>query len=169
MDSYYDHEQLIYLFWDTRKRDTLTNLPLIDYNHYTNVGHYFSLPLQIASLKNKFAFNLRENFNRGKVNLTYSDNNSIPLPRPPHRDMDGSVDYLRNTWSIIYYVNETDGDTIIYNEKEYLNDFSKYTIKQSISPKKGRIAILRGDLFHSSSVPSNKYSKRIVINYNLIF
>jgi hypothetical protein len=33
--------------------------------------------------------------------------------------MNNYINYLKNnTWAIIYYVNESDGDTIIYNEVE---------------------------------------------------
>lgn len=167
-DLYYDYEQFVYMFWDARNRENVLNYPLIDYKQYIEYGHYFSLPLQIAALKNNITFNLKDNFVRGKANLSYNNNNPSPIPRPPHRDMDDRDGIsLRDKWAVIYYVDNSDGDTIIYNEKEIFDDYSKYTIKQSISPKKGRIVFLRGDLFHSSSVPSIKHSKRIIINYNL--
>ena len=168
--KYVDAEQFVYMFWDTRNKEPILNNPLISYDKYINLGHYFSLPLQISSIRNNIFFNLKNNFNRGKVNLTFNQNNLIPLTKPPHRDMKGDINYLKNnTWAIIYYVNESDGDTVIYNEVEEFKDLSKYTIRKKISPKKGRMVFIKGHLFHSASIPSNKYSKRIVINYNLIF
>ena len=160
--QYKDHSQFVHIFW--HKQEINEHMP-----HYMDLSHYFNLPLQIAGLKLGLKFKINDNLFRAKLNLTHN-NTPIPLPAPPHRDIVGlDISELKKTWSIIYYMSESDGDTIIYNETEEYKDLSKYTIKKRISPKKGRIIFMRGDLFHSSSPPSSKYSKRIVINYNLIF
>ena len=168
--DYVDSEQFSHVFWSTNTREPITNSPIINYDNYINFSHYFSLPLQISSIKNGFTFNLKDNLYRGKLNLTHSQSSPTPLIKPPHIDIKEDIDYLRNNaWAIIYYVNDSDGDTIVYNETEELLDLTQYTIREKISPKKGRIVFLKGHLFHSASVPSSKYSKRIVINYNLVF
>ena len=41
----------------------------------------------------------------------------------------------------LYYVCDSDGDTIIYNERQR-NAEGKYTIKQRVTPKQGRIVII---------------------------
>ena len=164
IDNFEDSEQFVSLFWDINNINKV--LP-----KYLNLGHYFLLPLQISCIKNNIIFSTENNLRRAKVNLTQNNNQDYPTPKFPHRDIDiDDNNFLENNfWAIIYYVNDSDGDTIIYNETEKLEDLSKYTIKQRISPKKGRIVFIKGHLFHSASNPSNKYSKRIVINYNLIF
>ncbi len=76
-----------------------------------------------------------------------------------------------NSWNIIYYFNHTDGDTVIYNERtnnidqrDYLLSRDVWTIKQRVSPKKGRAVAFKGDLFHSASYP--KYESRFILNIN---
>ena len=168
--KYKDKEQFVSGFWHMREMDT-NNLFSTHMFNYRKSGHYFLIPLQIAAAKKNIIFNLESHLYRGKVNLSHSNNDLDPSPKPPHRDINHLPEnYLReNTWQVVYYVNNSDGETIIYNEKEYLNNIDDYTVKERISFKKGRIVFFRGDLFHSSSIPSKKYSKRIVINYNLIF
>lgn len=67
---------------------------------------------------------------------------------------------------VLYYINESDGDTIIFNEI-YGSDFTSLTEKQRISPKKGRAICFPGKYFHASSNPID-YDTRSVINIDLI-
>ena len=90
--------------------------------------------------------------------------NQIQLP---HIDQ-----FTPNSWNIIYYFNDTDGDTVIYNERaksvdqmEYLLSKDVWTIKQRVSPKKGRAVAFKSDLFHSASCSKNK--PRFILNINL--
>jgi hypothetical protein len=85
----------------------------------------------------------------------------------PHIDS-----YVPNSWNVIYYLNDTDGDTIIYNERtqdafEYpaMVDKDAWTEKQRITPKKGRAVAFKGDLFHSSSYST--LNPRLVVNINV--
>lgn len=71
----------------------------------------------------------------------------------------------------LYYVNDSDGDTIIYEETadDIQNlpglDTSMLTIKQRVSPKKGRVVLFNGRRYHNSSTPTK--NKRCVINFDL--
>lgn len=58
----------------------------------------------------------------------------------------------------LYYVNDSDGDTILFSE-------DRKTIIKTISPKKNRVVIFDGSIPHASSKPT--IGKRAVINYNL--
>ena len=63
----------------------------------------------------------------------------------------------------LYYVCDSDGDTVIYNETE---QSETYTIKSSITPKQGRMVIFDGSLYHAAEQPINS-NTRCVVNYNL--
>ena len=60
--------------------------------------------------------------------------------------------------NIIYFVNDSDGDTFIFD-----GDPLSLTIKQRITPKANSILIFDGDFYHASSNPI-KSNRRIVIN-----
>jgi len=77
----------------------------------------------------------------------------------PHTDF--SIPHV----TCIYYVNNSDGDTLIYNEKE---DCGEFTIKKRVSPKKNRLIIFDGDQYHTGHSPV-KYRNRILINTNFTF
>ena len=62
----------------------------------------------------------------------------------------------------LYYVVDSDGDTIIYNERK---ESKIYTIKQKVTPKQGRIVIFDGGLYHTAEQPLN--NTRCIINYNI--
>ena len=65
--------------------------------------------------------------------------------------------------SILYYVNDADGDTYLYDQ-EYVSGEINIGLqpKKVISPKKGRMVIFDGYNLHSAGIPRNK--NRAVIN-----
>jgi hypothetical protein len=65
------------------------------------------------------------------------------------------VDYKINNIATVYYVNNSDGATIIKNTKE------------KIYPKANRLAIFDGSILHTGSSPK-KNKNRILINSNFI-
>ena len=76
----------------------------------------------------------------------------------PHRDL-WDTD---NFFVVLYYVCDSDGDTIIYNETK---ESDVYTLKQKVTPKQGRVVVFDGTLMHTAEQPLN--NTRCVINYNL--
>ncbi len=70
----------------------------------------------------------------------------------PHIDMEDEH------FVLLYYVNDNDGKTFLFND-----DMS---IKDTITPKKGRALLFNGNIKHASSHPIN-YETRLVINYDL--
>ena len=82
----------------------------------------------------------------------------------PHYDMDAPH------FVMLYYVNDSDGDTIIYNEKTKFDncnadDRMKFTIKKKVSPKQGRVVLFDGRHWHAAEQPN--HNLRCIVNYNL--
>lgn len=82
------------------------------------------------------------------------------------------VDYTIPHISSVYYVNDSDGDTVIYNEKYEgkkleLEEMENFTIKESISPKANRLLLFDGKHYHTGHSPS-KHKNRILINSNYV-
>ena len=75
----------------------------------------------------------------------------------PHIDI-----FDRKHLVALYYVCDSDGDTIIYNERSKAETF---TIKRRVTPKQGRVVIFDGTLYHTAEQPL--HSTRCVVNYNL--
>ena len=86
------------------------------------------------------------------------------------------VDFYQPHQTALYYVNDSDGDTVIFNETfddltveqaaKYADE-NKFTIKQRISPKKGKMALIDGKYYHASMHPI-RASSRIVITFNFV-
>ena len=75
----------------------------------------------------------------------------------PHIDLDN-----RKHLVALYYVCDSDGDTVIYNERK---ESKSYTIKQKVTPKQGRMVLFDGSLYHTAEQPLNNV--RCIVNYNL--
>jgi len=70
----------------------------------------------------------------------------------------------------VYYVNDSEGDTFFFKEttKQISPDKipKDLEIVQTISPKKGRLIVFNGDIYHASGKP--KKDVKCIINYNFI-
>ena len=83
----------------------------------------------------------------------------------PRDDVDTPhVDMVAPHFVMLYYVCDSDGDTIIYNERKETPD-KVYTIKERVTPKQGRVVLFDGCLMHTAEQPINNI--RCVVNYNL--
>ena len=69
----------------------------------------------------------------------------------PHTDLDAPH------FTMLYYVNDSDGSTKIFEEESVVE----------IEPKKGRVLFLSGDTLHCGSSPIES-DKRILINFNFL-
>lgn len=107
---------------------------------------------------------------RMRANLTLPNTTSKLEWHMPH------IDSFFEHYNAIYYVNDSDGDTVIFNETN--DDYSSgqddiiriqqnnFTVKEKIAPKQGRVVVFPGKYYHSSSwARTSKY--RCVININL--
>ena len=115
---------------------------------------------------------IRDRDKIGAFNLMRMRINCVPamfnnVTQLPHIDS-----YVPDSWNVIYYMDDSDGDTVIYNERT-LNDYDynkylkedNFTEKVRVTPKKGRAVAFKGDLFHASTTPSKTW--RPVVNINI--
>jgi hypothetical protein len=130
---------------------------------------YFTLPLILAFSKLQYKINVH-NIIRLKVNMqTKAYENVENKHNIPH--IDNHPKDSKQIITSIYYINDSDGDTVFFNEKlkegetEDTIDLSNLTIKQKVSPKKGRLCLFPSDIFHAGIHPQNN-NFRSVINYN---
>lgn len=100
---------------------------------------------------------------RLKINLTLPHTMGTTNTRSiAHTDLS----FLKSGYyTAIYYVNDSDGDTFIYNER--VGHTGKLTVKQRISPKQGRMVVFDGGLLHSGNNPINTKA-RLTVNINVL-
>lgn len=94
-----------------------------------------------------------------RVRLALNTWTSVETQHHAHVDMHDPHKVL------LYYVNDSDGDTFMYNEmfEQYKQEPKTFTLKERISPKKNRAVIFDGFRYHSSSKP-NHNSSRFIVN-----
>ena len=85
-------------------------------------------------------YKIQGTLNRIKLNCQYQDNRNDSLYNPIH------VDDFRPHTSLLYYSNDSDGDTIYFKGNKEI---------QRISPKANRLVIAKGPIHHCSSNPKN--------------
>jgi len=77
------------------------------------------------------------------------------------------VDYYFPHTTIIYYLNDSDGDTRMF--QEFYSDSgierSDFIVKELVKPKANRLLIFDGLQYHTASNPFD-FSRRVVININ---
>jgi hypothetical protein len=92
---------------------------------------------------------------RSKANLQPASHNAAQVYTTPH------IDNTSNHKALIYYANDCDGDTFIFD------DHKTGSVLEQISPKKGRFLLFDGNLYHAAGFP-DKSDFRINVNFNLI-
>ena len=142
--TFKDTSQLVHVFWANPRE--------FQNDH---VSQYWGLVRPIlyfvrdkCDIEYKTIIRVKANLLIPQLNFTEDDFN---LPHVDHADK-------KNYLNIIYFVNDSDGDTFIFD-----GDPPSLTIKQRITPEANSILIFDGDLYHASSNPI-KSNKRIVIN-----
>jgi len=81
----------------------------------------------------------------------------LTLNREASKVEDKHIDYQFQHLVLLYYINTTDGDTVLYQDNKEI---------ERISPKRGRCVLFDGSILHASS--SSTLSPRIVLNNNII-
>ena len=84
------------------------------------------------------------------LNLNFFKNRYVDSPH---------IDRFEKHLVFLYYVNNSDGDTVVYKNKESLK------IQKKVKPKQGRMLIFNGEYWHNGSQPTEDV--RCVINTNI--
>lgn len=138
----YDAAGFSYLFY---LKDQFNNK---DKRTISTPEYNYIVPM-ILSAFDKFGLNQSiDSVFRSRVRFT--------LNRPTSVIEDKHIDYTMPHLVLLYYINTTDGDTILYQGD---------TIIERISPKRGRAVLFDGLIFHASS--SSTLSPRLVLNTNI--
>lgn len=98
---------------------------------------------------------------RIKANLLMQFNSGLGGIHHPHIDQE-----LPNTKTLIYYVDDSDGDTYTYNEYFDGTKQSNFTVEKQITPKKGTAVLLDTMRYHSSSLPKETETRCVI---NIVF
>lgn len=112
-----------------------------------------------------------ETLKRVKTNLNTTAPTSTPFE--PHIDV---TKY--QTWTGLLCLNDSDGPTVIYNQKKpkdiltargaldwYREHKDEFEILCEVQPKKGRFVLFDGDYYHSGTRPS-QHKNRVNLNIN---
>ena len=145
----------------TKDMPQLTHTILIDGEQKSTYYHYFS---EMLGMIEKEVGSKIKRVIRIKANLMVGDG-SYPegFYNGPH------VDYLGdNLMSFVYYVNDSDGDTILFNEFLDGNphNITELTEVDRQTPKAGMGIAFDSNRIHTSST-SRFTDRRVVINYVL--
>jgi hypothetical protein len=77
------------------------------------------------------------------------------------------IDYHYPHKTLILYMNDTDGDTYVFNEHYTGQDLHSFTIQERVNPIENRAVILDGFHYHTASNPLH-HDTRVVINVNYV-
>jgi hypothetical protein len=97
---------------------------------------------------------------RVKANTVYKKEEANTI-HPPHIDM-----HIPH-FVFLYYINDSDGETVIFDQKYSSKELPELTVKDKITPKAGTAIVFNGLNYHSSSAPTIN-NKRSVININFM-
>lgn len=126
-------------------------------------GAQYVLPI-LNYLKDATGINGCDDISKVKANLTLPANLPLGAHSVPHVDVSAERLDSLDCYTCIYYVNDSDGDTIIYNQK-YGEEFTELTELMKITPKKGSMVCFDARHFHAGSNPITTQA-RSVINLN---
>jgi hypothetical protein len=95
----------------------------------------------------------------------------LPLSEKFYKGQNGlHVDLAEPHYACVYYLNDSDGDTIIMEQSTIDTQPGSQgvdvKIHQRVTPKKGRMVVFDGRRYHCSSQPTQSY--RAIINFDLV-
>lgn len=132
----------------------------------SEIGHILESCFMVAMDKTGISFNKLRRIRIGLIPICPINN-----VNPPHIDMESPHRVA------LWYLNESDGDTVLYNERYDLNyekrNCGSYyrevlnqnvTINRHFQPEENKMIVFDGLTYHSSSTPKET-KRRIAVNY----
>ena len=147
------------LFFDSNTKDSpqLTHSVILDGNQTSEQWNLLRTILFFVIAKT----NIELEVVRCKVNVTFPQRNfSDEEYYPPHIDTVQQAEF-----TAIYYVNDSDGDTLFFENPTQNKSDSPFVVKQAVTPKQGRLVFFDNKTIHCGA-PPKKTSARCVINFN---
>lgn len=118
----------------------------------------------IQALEDKYQKKYYNRLIRAKANCQFKDagypTNCYASPHSDFLSLKGSK---IETQSLLYYVNYSDGDTFIFNEKFYGETINKLTINKKVTPSRGKSILFDSTYLHAGS-PPRIHQYRMIIN-----
>jgi len=96
-----------------------------------------------------------------QINGSSKNNFNMPHIDPAHFNKEG------DNWIFLYYLEDSDGETFIFNETAEQGLPEKLTIRKRIMPKANTGILFRDNIFHASSNPIHN-RRRLNLNFNLL-
>ncbi len=118
----------------------------------------FFKPL-IAAIESQFNVKITELM---RISADFLFNTKYPLPSMPYKHNAPQRDYQTEHFTVCYYVNETDGETVVYRETEAAE---KHYPMHKCMPEKGKALMFNGLNFYANTCPK-VHTKRIVLTIN---
>jgi hypothetical protein len=97
-----------------------------------------------------------------RIRVGFLLNTKYVLPSMPYKYNTPHRDYDQEHYTAVYYVNDSDGDTVVFHEIE---KSEKYRVMLKSQPDKGKALVFNGWHYHASSCPKI-CTKRIAITLN---
>jgi len=102
---------------------------------------------------------------KAKINITLRDpRHTNDSHGYPHSDLAG-LGFKQYT-TAIYYLNDSDGDTFIFNER-FGESFESFSVHSRVTPRRGRVVMFDGNRFHAGNNPRT-HKPRALLNLNFI-
>jgi hypothetical protein len=121
-------------------------------------------------LQQQFNYSYSYEILRIKANLKHSVSSEYRgMYNPPHIDI---LNAPPNSFTVLYYINDSDGDTIIFDEWDSpsIHNSTKkldFPIIETVPPKQGKIVVFPTQQFHSANFPIDS-PLRGIINFNIL-
>ena len=152
---------------DVTKPDNVQQRPGFNYRFITNGENVYEYHTDMCKIIDaacdKIHFDRKECL-QGRSFLQLPLNLKDRSIDAPHVDAD--LDHI----VVLYYVNDSDGDTVIYENLfegyDKVPSMKDLKEKKRVTPKAGRVVIFNGKHWHTSCQP--EHNVRCVVNYNIV-
>lgn len=122
-------------------------------HHFINGDQGITSPLGFEFTQVLYNFLEKQNL---ILNHLFNGRAFLQVPSNGNNSVAPHVDGRNPHWVCLYYINNSDGDTIFYKD-------DKTTEIKRVTPKKGRVAFFDGSIYHSAGIPQKNH--RAVLNF----